>query len=85
MVSKKFLNQFQSWIETLNDLGYESDWKVLNSSDYGSSQNRERVFLVSILKNKIKRKFTFPKISKKNKTLSEIIKIENSTEKLESY
>lgn len=83
LVSKKFLNQFQSWIETLNDLGYESDWKVLNSSDYGSSQNRERVFLVSILKNKIKKKFTFPKISKKNKTLSEIIKIENSTEKLD--
>ena len=83
LVSKKFLNQFQSWIETLNNLGYESDWKVLNSSDYGSSQNRERVFLVSILKNKIKKKFTFPKISKKNKTLSEIIKIENSTEKLD--
>ena len=83
LVSKKFLNQFQSWIEALNDLGYESDWKVLNSSDYGSSQNRERVFLVSILKNKIKKKFTFPKISKKNKTLSEIIKIENSTEKLD--
>lgn len=83
LVSKKFLNQFQSWIETLNDLGYESDWKVLNSSDYGSSQNRERVFLVSILKNKIKKKFAFPKISNKNKTLSEIIKIENSTEKLD--
>ena len=83
LVSKKFLNQFQSWIETLNDLGYESNWKVLNSSDYGSSQNRERVFLVSILENKMKKKFTFPEPSKTNKMLSEIIKIENSKEKLD--
>ena len=83
LVSKKFINQFESWIKTLNDLGYESDWRVLNSSDYGSSQNRERVFLVSILKNKMKKKFSFPKIIKIGKTLSEIIKIENSTEKLD--
>lgn len=83
LVSKKFLNQFQSWIETLNDLGYESNWKVLNSSDYGSSQNRERVFLISILENKMKKKFTFPEPSKTNKMLSEIIKIENSKEKLD--
>ena len=83
LVSKKFLNQFQSWIETLNDLGYESNWKVLNSSDYGSSQNRERVFLVSILENKMKKKFTFPEPSKTNKMLSEIIKIKNSKEKLD--
>lgn len=50
LTQKKFRPLFQKWIETLGEVGYESVWKVLNAKDFGVPQNRERVFLVSILK-----------------------------------
>ncbi|MCU9933265.1 DNA cytosine methyltransferase [Mycoplasmopsis cynos] len=52
LATKKFIDQFNEWIEVLSDLGYNSNWKIINSSDFGSPQNRERVFMVSILGDK---------------------------------
>lgn len=49
LVQRKFMPEFQRWIDTLADLGYSNYWKVLNAKDYGVAQNRERVFMVSIL------------------------------------
>ncbi len=49
LVSKKFMPSFQTWIDFLTSLGYKNFWKVLNAKDYGIPQNRERVFMVSIL------------------------------------
>ncbi len=49
LVQKKFMPEFQLWIKTLTNLGYISFWQVLNAKDYGVPQNRERVFMVSIL------------------------------------
>ena len=49
LVSKKFKPFFDEWLEYLEDLGYTNYWQVLNSKDYGIPQNRERVFVVSIL------------------------------------
>lgn len=49
LVQKKFMPEFQRWIDTLADLGYSNHWKVLNAKDYGVAQNRERMFMVSIL------------------------------------
>lgn len=49
LVSKKFEMQFIKWLKYLNTLGYTNYWKVLNAKDYGVPQNRERVFVVSIL------------------------------------
>ncbi len=34
-------------VETLNDLGYHVDWKVLNALEFGLPQKRERVFIVA--------------------------------------
>lgn len=50
LVQKKFMPEFQRWIDTLADLGYSNCWEVLNAKDYGVAQNRERVFAVSILR-----------------------------------
>lgn len=55
---KKFMPDFQRWIDYLNSLGYRSYWAVLNSKDYGIPQNRERVFMVSFLDHS---PFAFPK------------------------
>lgn len=49
LVSKKFIKGFESWLELLESYGYTNYWQVLNAKDYGVPQNRERVFVVSIL------------------------------------
>ena len=49
LVGKKFKSQFDEWLDYLESLGYTNYWKVLNAKDYGVPQNRERVFVVSIL------------------------------------
>lgn len=36
---------FQRILGIFSELGYDVEWKVLNSSDYGIPQNRKRVFL----------------------------------------
>lgn len=60
LVSKKFIKEFEGWLERLDTLGYNTYYKVLNAKNCGVPQNRERVFAVSILKELDKGKFTFP-------------------------
>ena len=49
LVGKKFKPQFEEWLSYLENLGYTNYWQVLNAKNYGVPQNRERVFVVSIL------------------------------------
>ena len=49
LVGKKCKPQFDEWLDYLESLGYTNYWQVLNAKDYGVPQNRERVFVVSIL------------------------------------
>lgn len=49
LVSKKFIGEFRKWCMELESYGYTNYCKVLNSKDYGVPQNRERIFVVSIL------------------------------------
>ena len=51
LVGKKFIKDFERWLSFLNNLGYYSNWDVLNAKDYGIPQNRERAFVVSSLEN----------------------------------
>uniref|UniRef100_A0A6M3KA20 Putative methyltransferase n=1 Tax=viral metagenome TaxID=1070528 RepID=A0A6M3KA20_9ZZZZ len=37
---------FQTILGVLSDIGYDYQWQVLNSKDFGVPQNRERVFIV---------------------------------------
>lgn len=49
LCNKKFMPDFQKWLDFLAEQGYSSKWQVLNSKKYGIPQNRERTFCVSIL------------------------------------
>lgn len=49
LVGKRFKPDFDKWLEWLESQGYSNYWQVLNAKDYGVPQNRERVFVVSIL------------------------------------
>lgn len=60
LVSKKFMSDFNDLLDVLNELGYNTYWKVLNAKDYGIPQNRERVFAISIRKDIDDGKFEFP-------------------------
>lgn len=46
LVSVKFMDDFQMLLEILDDLGYNSSWKVINAKECMIPQNRERVFVV---------------------------------------
>lgn len=59
LISKKFIKDFESWLEWLDKLGYNNYWQVTNAKDCGIPQNRERVFVVSIRKD-IDTGFSFP-------------------------
>ncbi|HEY9826369.1 MAG TPA: DNA (cytosine-5-)-methyltransferase [Stenomitos sp.] len=41
---------FTTIIATLDELGYDLEWQVLNSKNFGVPQNRERVFIVGHLR-----------------------------------
>jgi len=43
-------NTFTTIISTLDELGYDLQWQVLNSKNFGVPQNRERVFIVGHLR-----------------------------------
>ncbi|WP_339008593.1 DNA cytosine methyltransferase [Fusobacterium varium] len=49
LISKKFKPGFDKWCECLEEMGYTNYYQVLNAKDFGVPQNRERVFMVSIL------------------------------------
>lgn len=60
ILSKKHKHNFVNYINTLNNIGYNSYYQVLNSKDFGIPQNRERVYTISIRKDIDKSNFIFP-------------------------
>lgn len=49
LVGTTNISQFEIWLQELATLGYTSYWKVINANTVNVPQNRERVFVVSIL------------------------------------
>ncbi|UWD34043.1 DNA (cytosine-5-)-methyltransferase [Mesomycoplasma molare] len=79
LVSKNFIKDFEKWLEYLETLGYKTEYKTLNAIDYGSMQNRERVFAISWLdKNK---EFKWPSKIKHNAKIRDIVEFERISEK----
>ena len=49
LVSQNHMPAFSEYIEKLKSLGYGNSWIILNGADFGCPQNRERVFMFSVL------------------------------------
>jgi DNA (cytosine-5)-methyltransferase 1 len=64
-------NTFKIIISTLDELGYDLQWQVLNSKDFGVPQNRERVFIIGNFRGTSRPKI-FPINSYNSKTLREL-------------
>ena len=69
-VSKKFTPYMKEWLRFLEGQGYSNYTKVLNAKDFGVPQNRERVFMVSILGDA---SFHFPKPLTLEKRLKDVL------------
>jgi len=65
---------FTTIIATLDELGYNAEWQVLNSKHFGVPQNRERVFIVGYLRGECQPEI-FPLSIKSNGTHKTICKL----------
>lgn len=59
---------FGTILSTLDELGYDAQWQVLNSKNFGVPQNRERVYIVGHLRGTPRRE-VFPLTSFNSKAL----------------
>ncbi len=59
--------------ETLDNIGYNAFYKVLNASNFGLPQNRERLYFVCFRKNLLIKDFTFPSPLKTKISLKAIL------------
>jgi len=72
LLSKKHKHNFDKYVITMNNLGYNSYYQVLNAKDYGIPQNRERVFTISIRQD-VDMGYTFPKKQELKLKLKDIL------------
>ena len=76
LLSKKHKHNFDNYIGTMNILGYNSYYQVLNAKDYGIPQNRERIYTVSIRKDIDNGNFKFPEKEELKIRLKDILENE---------
>lgn len=68
-------NTLKVVLNSLEELGYTTNWKVLNAKDFGVPQNRERTIIIGSLNGV---KFNFNKLEKKPPTcIKDILEEEN--------
>lgn len=66
-------NTLKVVLKTLNELGYNVKYQVLNASDYNLPQNRERIYFVCFRKDLQIKNFEFPKPSIKKVALIDFL------------
>ena len=62
LLSKYMIHNFKRYMKEMERMGYKNSFRVLNAMEYGLPQNRDRVFVVSVLGN---REFNFDYMQKK--------------------
>ena len=60
LVSKRFLDDFNNIISLLDDIGYNTYWRVIDAKYCGVPQHRDRVFALSVRKDIDNGRFEFP-------------------------
>jgi DNA (cytosine-5)-methyltransferase 1 len=71
VISDVNIQFFKEWCQSLCRFGYANYYKVLNASDFGIPQNRERLIMISILKSE-NISYKFPEPLKDFKVVSDI-------------
>ena len=75
LASGKFVKYLNKWQAFLHNEGYDNFTQILNAKDYGVPQNRERVFMVSILRTEDDPNpcYYFPKPFKLEKRIKDVL------------
>lgn len=71
LVQAKFIKLFNKWQLELESYGYKNFAKVLNAKNYNVPQNRERIFMVSILDENAR--FEFPQPMPLQRKLKDVL------------
>lgn len=71
-------------LSTMNNVGYNVVYRLINASDYGVPQNRQRVIFIGVRKD-LNKSFTFPRaLPKDNLTLRHILDVpENASNNID--
>lgn len=80
LITSQFVKGFHKWQARLEGLGYANFAQILNASDYGVPQNRERVFMVSILRGGQTPRYYFPKRQRLNVKVKDLLERDVSEE-----
>ena len=75
-------NTFRTIINTLDELGYDVEWRVYNSKDFGVPQNRERVYIIGHLRADSGRE-VFPFFGENGEVNQSTINVVGNTDKPE--
>jgi len=75
LVSHDKGNTFKTILRVLDEIGYNTYFKVMNSSDFDILQIRERIFIVSIRKD-IDKGFIFPKGQRTLLTMKDFVDVD---------
>lgn len=76
LTQKKFASQFRLVLDSLDEVGYNNYWKILNATEFGIPQNRERIFIVSIRKDIDDGNFRFPQGFELTRCLADMLEPE---------
>lgn len=74
LTQKKFMPLFNKWQQELEHYGYTNFYKVLNATQFNVPQNRERVFMVSVLE--AEQDYQFPKPIELTKVIADVLEQE---------
>jgi len=75
---------FAIMLQKLEELGYNIEWMVLNSKDFGVPQSRQRTFVVGCLREKPRKKILFVRTSDKNSE-RKIIEVNHGFHRYRTY
>ena len=76
LTQSKFKNEFKTMLASLESIGYNNYWSLLNAKDYNMPQNRDRVFIISIRKDIDGGGFEFPRTKPLTRQLKDLITID---------
>ena len=71
---KKHMDDFESWLKSLEDMGYSNYYQDLNAKNYGVPQNRNRCFMLSVLDDTTP--FAFPEERKLTVRLKDMLEVD---------
>jgi DNA (cytosine-5)-methyltransferase 1 len=75
-------NTLKTILNTLDFIGYNNYYKVLNSVKFNIPQSRERIYIISIRKDVDSGDFVFPEGNMTNKTVKDILDVNKNSRKV---